>query len=74
MSIPKYKLIVRKRDRVCQICGQPGTKKNPLVVHHRKPKCQYPELAEDPNNCVLWHKKYHQEWHKANGYPSPRRR
>ena len=44
---------------------------NPLTVHHVKPKCQYPELERDPDNCVLWHSKYHTEYHKQHGYPTP---
>ena len=71
MSTPRYKKTVRERDIVCQGCGTVGTKNNQLTVHHIKPKCRYPELEKDPDNCTLLCQRCHTALHKKQGYPTP---
>jgi 5-methylcytosine-specific restriction endonuclease McrA len=64
MSKPLYKQVVRERDRVCVHCGSKGSKKNPLTVHHKKPRCRFPLLSHDANNCELLCTICHRKEHK----------
>jgi 5-methylcytosine-specific restriction endonuclease McrA len=65
MGVPLYKKVVRERDGYkCVDCGTKGSKNNPLTVHHKKPKCFFPRLAHDPNNCELLCTQCHRKRHK----------
>lgn len=67
-----YREAVKRRDRVCQVCGTSGGRGNPLTIHHKKPKCQGGK--DTTENCVLWCLKCHRAYHKRNGYPTGKRR
>ena len=55
---------VKKRDAVCQICGEIGTNGH-LEIHHIFPVAKYKSLALDCGNmiaiCQSCHHKYHNE-------------
>lgn len=59
----KIRQEVFERERVCRKCGTSGTRDNPLTIHHIKPKADYPELVNDPENlavlCSECHRKVH---------------
>lgn len=52
---------VKQRDGACVVCGSTDR----LHAHHIKPRCQHPELADDPNNGVTLCRKHHREAHAA---------
>ena len=47
-QLRKWSVLVRWRDRVCQICG----KRNRLQAHHLFDKSTYPAMAYDLENGV----------------------
>ena len=49
---------IRKRDKVCQICGDVAT-----VAHHLLFKSKYPELMFNLNNGIALCKQHHKEIH-----------
>lgn len=59
---------IRKRDRVCQCCGE-GDKL--LQIHHVFPQSKYPALAWDTSNllllCQSCHRKYHDKYDGVEG-------
>ena len=62
-SVKKWSEKVRKRDQVCQCCGEETTKKK-FQAHHIAPISKYPDLAADEGNgiglCDKCHSRYHQ--------------
>lgn len=70
--LSNYKQQVKERDRVCQHCGTKGSRRNRLTVHHIVPKCHGGPNTTD--NCILLCRKCHNEYHKRNGYPTPKKR
>jgi len=50
---------------VCVVCGEPGYRGNPLTVHHLRAKSRGGK--DTVENCVLWHKKFHQRYHCKYG-------
>jgi len=50
---------------ICVVCGQGPQRKNPLTVHHKKATSRGGKNSV--NNCVLWHKKFHEEYHRKYG-------
>ena len=57
--------ILQRANYVCEICGKPGTKGNPLTVHHMIAKSR--GGTNNPNNLVVWHRTFHQDYHKRFG-------
>ncbi len=55
----KTRRFVVQRDKVCQVCGKKGVRGNKLTIHHIKPKSEYPELDDDPDNLILVCRKCH---------------
>ena len=49
------KIVVKKRDKVCQLCGDRKRRE----VHHIKDASYHKELRTDPNNCILLCMKCH---------------
>lgn len=45
----KFKLRIRKRDKICRICGSSQY----LRCCHIYPKGKYRHLMKDPNNVIL---------------------
>ena len=67
-----WKRAVHIRDKICQSCGHPGSKKNPLTVHHIKPKC----FGENNSleNLILLCTRCHKNLHQDKGYPTRKRK
>lgn len=59
-SVADAKKDVKKRDKVCQICGEMD---KPLEVHHILPLAKYPSLASDEHNMITLCQKHHREYH-----------
>jgi 5-methylcytosine-specific restriction endonuclease McrA len=69
----KYTKAVHERDRVCVKCGWPGSKDNPLQVHHKRPRCL--GGTSDLNNLELLCARCHANEHLSKGgYPQPDKR
>ena len=47
----------------CTKCDTAGSKKNPLTIHHIMPKCKFPRLVNDPDNCQVLCQRHHDEVH-----------
>ena len=52
---------VKKRDKVCQNCGDSKTQ---LEVHHIFPLAKYPELGTNELNGILLCQKCHHDYHE----------
>jgi hypothetical protein len=50
---------------ICVVCGYPATRGNPLTIHHKKARCRKGNNSIE--NCVLWHRTFHQDYHKKHG-------
>jgi 5-methylcytosine-specific restriction endonuclease McrA len=50
---------------ICVVCGKGPQKKNPLTVHHKKAASRGGKNTVE--NCVLWHKQFHQDYHRKHG-------
>ena len=57
--------ILQRANYVCEICGEPGTKDNPLTIHHMVAKSR--GGTNSPENLVVWHRIFHQNYHKRFG-------
>jgi hypothetical protein len=49
----------RRAHPVCESCGNPGSLPNLLNVHHKKPRCAYPELAAESTNFITLCRRCH---------------
>ena len=54
-----WSLIVKKRDKICQICNSEEN----LIAHHLFYKSKYPKLALNKNNGITLCKDCHYEVH-----------
>jgi len=56
---------VKEAQKVCQICGTKGGRKNPLTIHHVKPVSKYPWMVNDLHNlkrlCTKCHRRVHRQ-------------
>lgn len=66
-SLYEVKQEVRKRDKVCQCCGE---QEKQLQVHHIFPLAKYKDLACDKSNMVLLcescHRRYENRYEECN--------
>ncbi len=53
---------VKKRDKVCQICGDMGNN-GYLEVHHLFPVSKYPHMATNEDNMICLCQKHHAQYH-----------
>jgi len=59
---------IRRRDKyTCQLCIKYGKRVEGNIIHHIKPREEYPELAYDPENCVTLCEACHNRMHPEKG-------
>ena len=60
--------LMETQEGKCAICGKTLILNRNAQIHHIKPRYQFPELAYDPNNCILLCEKCHKAQHKKQGW------
>ena len=61
--LEKIERRILKEEIMKGYCEKCGSKKN-LTIHHIKKVAEYPELKNNPDNCITLCKKCHQKIHQ----------
>ena len=60
-----YQTTLERAGNLCEMCHEPGTKNDPLTVHHMQARSR--GGGNSPDNCVVWHRSFHRAYHKQFG-------